>query len=59
MPQVLFSRIYDSESLCDVERDVIEAFDPAFTPAMANIPQDEHGFHAGSFRVTVEWIKDE
>ena len=55
----LLKKTYCGESLCDVDRDVSEVFDPDFTPQAANIPRDEHGFSKGSFIVTVEWRNDE
>jgi len=58
-PVVLLSKSYDGESIVDVSRDVHEAFFSDFTPAMATIPQDEHGFSRGTFRVTVEWSEEE
>ena len=52
---ILFDEKYDGESIVDVERDVLEAFDTDFNPLLLNIPQDEHGFCKGTFKVTVEW----
>jgi hypothetical protein len=51
----IFEKTYDGESVVDVYRDVTEAFDADFNPVMQNIPQDQHGFQTGQFRVTVEW----
>lgn len=54
--KVIFHKEYDAESLCDVERDVIESFDERFNAAMIPVPQDpETGFCEGTFIVTIEW----
>ena len=50
-----FEKTYCSEELCDLDRDVSEAFTEVFNPLMKEIPVDEHGFHQGSFKVTIEW----
>ena len=42
----------------DVDRDVHEAFDARFNDLIDAIPQDEHGFQKGSFRVIVEWTPE-
>lgn len=52
---IIFDKHYTSESLYSVERDMYEMFDDD----IAEIPRDEHGFHKGCFRVTVEWIEEE
>lgn len=57
--RVLLDKKYTSEELCDVYRDVSEAFDERFTPAAKGIPTIEHGFHAGTFKVTITWSPDE
>lgn len=54
----LFSKEYDGESLCDLSRDIHEAFDVRLNPAVAIVPTDEHGFQQGMFKVSVEWIKE-
>lgn len=51
----IFQKNYDGESLYDVYRDVIEAFEEAYNPTVAAIPKDEHGFQKGTFTVKVEW----
>ena len=56
---IIFNKEYDGESMHDYYRDVSEAFDSRFNPAIKDIPQDEHGFHKGTFVVTVKWIKEE
>jgi hypothetical protein len=52
---ILFQKEYDGESLHDAYRDVSEAFEEAFNPALANVPKDEFGFQKGTFVVKVEW----
>ena len=52
---IIFDRHYSSEELCDIEKDIWHMFDGD----TAKIPKDEHGFHKGEFRVTVEWIEEE
>ena len=56
MSKTIFSKQYDGESIYDVQRDMIEAFDPNFNPKAAGIPQDEYGFQTGTFNITIEWI---
>lgn len=46
---ILFDKIYDAESIVDVEQDVYDAI------FYSGIPIDEHGFHLGEFKVTIEW----
>lgn len=57
--RVLLDKTYSSEELCDVSRDVDEAFSERFTPALIGIPRDGHGFHEGTFKVTITWIPEE
>ena len=54
-----FEKLYDGESIYDVQRDVIESFDARFNPMIKDVPQDEYGFQLGTFRVTIEWFNDE
>lgn len=42
----LFHKEYCGEEICDVDRDVSEAFDSRMTPAIEKVAVDEHGFHA-------------
>lgn len=53
--RVLLDKKYSAEELCDVERDVYEAFDENFTPAAMGIPVGEHGFTEGTYTVLVVW----
>jgi hypothetical protein len=55
----IFEKEYDGESIYDVQRDVIEAFDARFNPMVKDIPQDEYGFQLGTFIVRIEWSKEE
>lgn len=56
--RVLLDKSYSSEELCDVGRDVHEAFDDRFTPEAAGIPEAEHGFTQGSYRIQIIWEAD-
>lgn len=58
MSKTIFQKDYDGESICDLSRDISEAFDERFNPLVADIPEIEHGFHAGTFKVTIEWTKE-
>ena len=55
MSKVIFEKVYSSEELNDLDRDLWERFDPKFNPVMETIEQDEYGFHKGSFTVKVVW----
>ncbi|HCQ0858540.1 TPA: hypothetical protein OGU99_000466 [Escherichia coli] len=55
----IFKKEYDGESICDIQRDVHEAFNSRFNPLVAQIPQDEYGFQEGTFTVTITWSPDE
>ncbi len=55
----IFEKEYDGESIYDVQRDVIEAFDARFNPMVKDIPQGEYGFQLGTFIVRIEWSKEE
>lgn len=55
---ILFEKKYDGESIVDSYRDFSEAFDERFTPEMKAVPSDEHGFHKGTFKITIEWTPD-
>jgi hypothetical protein len=59
MAQTIFSKEYSGEGLCDVERDVAEAFDPDFNHRVIDIPNDEHELPKGVFTVTITWEEDE
>lgn len=55
----IFKQKYSGESIVDVDRDVSEAFQNDFNPAVREVPSDEHGFHKGTFTVTITWEADE
>jgi hypothetical protein len=50
MSNLILCKNYCGEEIADVDRDVSECFDI--------ITVDEHGFHKGEFKITVEWIAD-
>lgn len=52
---LIFERNYSGESLIDIEQDVWDACNESDFP----IPTDIHGFHIGTFTVTITWKKDE
>lgn len=53
---IIFEKKYDGESLCDLQRDVDEAFQEEYNAVMEQVPTDKYGFHQGKFTVTIEWI---
>lgn len=55
----IFTKVYDGESICDLSRDIHEAFDGRFNEAVKQVPSDEHGFHQGTFTVTMTWTPEE
>lgn len=57
--RVLLNEKYAGDGLDDVERDVCEAFNDNYNPEIVGIPKDEHGFHAGTFTVTITWVPEE
>ena len=52
---IIFKKDYDGESVVDMDRDISECLDGNFNAIAYTIPKDEHGFHVGNFKVTVEW----
>lgn len=58
-PVELFKKKYDGESICDVDRDVSEAFSSVMNPLMEQVPDDEHGMSQGTFTVTITWTPPE
>lgn len=55
---ILFDKTYTSESIIDMDQDVMEFFlDDIYDNF--DIPQDENGFMRGSFRVKIDWTPDE
>ena len=55
MTKEIFSQTYDGETIADVQRDIMEAFDPRYNNEVEDIPVDEYGFQKGRFTVTIEW----
>lgn len=53
--KTIFKKEYDGESICDVERDVLESFDERFNPEATAITLDENNIPEGRFIVTVQW----
>lgn len=57
MELVLLDKEYDSESLCDVGREVMESFDTRFSPVAELVnqyyPQDRHGFSEATYKVKI------
>lgn len=53
----LLNKEYDSESLCDVGRDVMESFNPKFNSRAEMVddfyPKDKHGFSEAIYRVQI------
>lgn len=55
----LMGKRYDEESLCDLERDISEVFDPDYNPHAALLPPtDEHGFRKGFYTVDIVYHED-
>lgn len=50
---ILLDKTYYGENIHEAEQDLSEMFDSG------QVPQDEHGFHRGTFKLTVEWIPEE
>lgn len=55
MSKVLLDKNYSVDDLSDMERDMYEALDSAYTPEAAEIPDDA----SGTFRVQITWTPDE
>jgi hypothetical protein len=49
----VFEKKYSDETLLDLESDLYESM------RRMNLPQDEDGFHKGSFIIRVDWIPDD
>jgi hypothetical protein len=45
----IFNREYSGESIVDIEQDIYDAINNT------ELPVDEHGFIAGTFRVTIQF----
>lgn len=46
---ILLDKVYSGDVICDIDRDVCEAFYDS------ELPIDEHGFQTGQFRVHITW----
>lgn len=55
MSTLIFSKTYDGNSLCDLGRDVEEAWEGEYNEAVRAIPVDEFGFPTGQFVLTIVW----
>jgi len=55
---IIFEKEYDGESLCDLNRDVSEAFDADFNPIVSKIPTDKYGIQLGKFKVVMMWSEE-
>lgn len=53
--KTIFHKEYDGESICDVDRDLLESFDGRFNPIASEITLDENNIPEGRFIVTVQW----
>ena len=51
----VFKKIYDGESLYDLDRDVSEAMIEDYNAVMRQIPKDENELHKGKFVVSIIW----
>ncbi len=58
MQRNLFHKVYDGESIADMERDVLEALNPDFSDEASMIKCDEYGFAKGEFIVSIEYKFD-
>lgn len=54
MKKVIFCKTYYDEDTYDLPEDIGIAIDEDH-----GIPEDEHGFRKGSFKVTVEWSDED
>ena len=53
MSKIIFNKDYCGfEDICDLDRDISEAFDRDFNPEMKNIPLE----FMGTMRVTIEYF---
>lgn len=49
---ILIKKEYPGETLPESAEDIMDALNES------DIPQDEYGFHQGTFVITVEWLED-
>jgi hypothetical protein len=55
---IIFEKVYDGESICDIDRDVSEAFDQRYNPVLKDIPDGPY-FPNGTFTILITWSPDE
>jgi hypothetical protein len=55
----IFEKDYDGESLYDLGLDISMSLDERENPIIDEIPKDEYGIQLGTFKVTIEWSKEE
>jgi len=55
----LFQKMYDGESIFDLERDVSESLSSVYNPLAAEIPRNEYGIQEGKFKVSITWEPDD
>lgn len=53
--KTIFEKSYSKDELYDVERDVSEALQVMFNPAIEELPTDAYGFTSGIFTITITW----
>lgn len=52
---VLFTKQYDGDTLCDMNRDIHEAFSTDFNPEAKALQTDEHNMVIGTVTITMEY----
>jgi len=55
----IFTKEYNGEELHDIERDISEAFDPAFNHRVIDIPVNDAEMQSGTFTISIDWDEDE
>lgn len=56
MSKMIFDKKYDADNLCNMDRDLLEAFDPLLNPFLLTIPVDENEMFKGTIKFTIEWF---
>lgn len=52
---IIFNKEYDGEGICDINRDIMEAFNSDYNEKVKIIPQDENSLPEGTFTVQIIW----
>lgn len=52
---IIFNKEYDGEGICDINRDIMEAFNSDYNEKAKIIPQDENSLPEGTFTVQIIW----